>query len=146
MEEYDERYGESSRELFRFIDKNSFSDWNITSDTATGERAIYFEIPRARFSHTYYEHLETYKEIIVGESTVTGIHVESPEILLTLDKEGKVKSFEISYLLDLTVVQDGTEITISSYIYDKTVIKSTENVIVETMTNLDDYKSPAETA
>jgi hypothetical protein len=146
MEEYDERYGENSRELFRFIDKNSFSDWNITSDTATGERAIYFEIPRARFSHTYYEHLETYKEIIVGESTVTGIHVESPEILLTLDKEGKVKSFEISYLLDLTVVQDGTEITISSYIYDKTVIKSTENVIVETMTNLDDYKSPAETA
>jgi hypothetical protein len=137
--EYDERYGKDSRELFPFFMNDDFTSSNVTV-TATGERAIYFSFESEKFKASFAEHIDSAVTLLVGENDISGLRVQDAEVMMTIDANGALKAFEVSYTLEFRYFQGGAEIPVSAYIYDETKINATENVSVEPMTDLESFE------
>ena len=148
-EEYKEKYGDEddgSGELITFFGENDFEEFDIYLNPETGEREIYFALKESTFPIVFSEHMESMKELIAGESEITSCKVVSPELIMAVNKEGKLSAYALAYTLELTLDAEGTSVPVSAYIYDEAVINKTENVNVPVPGGLDSYVGSAENA
>ena len=146
-EEYEAMNGKKeNNNLITFFGKDDVEEFDIAYDSKTGCTEIYFDLSTTTFPVLFAENIESAQKIIAGDNKVTHSGVSSAEILVTLDKEGKLSGYAVAYMLDLKIMLNGKETSASSYIYEETNINSTENVIVEAPSGLDSYVSSSEKA
>jgi hypothetical protein len=145
-DEYTALYGEDDGIDFPFISEAHGVNYDIVHDTKTGERTIYFELSSLAALTTFADHIESMKSLIVGEMEIASSSVTNAMLIINLSKDGELKDYAIAYELNITVNQGSQSIATKSYIYDMTTIKSTRNVSVQEIPNIDSYTGSSATA
>ena len=135
-------YGNYTKELFSFFDESDFESYDISGGLGT-TTSIEFVIKENAFKLRFAEDIESMKTLIIG-NYAADIQVYDPAITVSLDMDGNLKSYTVSYVLELTVSNGGSPTVITSTITDTTIISSTSNVTVPEIPNIDSYTPPYE--
>ena len=144
-EEYKALYGEPDFTVIRRFGSLDFEDHEIYADSFTGNTEILFAINPGKFKFLFADDIDAVKTLAVGTYEVTDMQVYDAQIMATLTKNGKLHSYTVYYVLELTAIVNGTPTTVVCTVNDVTTINSTENVTVPEIPNISSFKTPNET-
>ena len=76
---------------------------------------------------------------------MTDTEIYDAQVLATLTPDGKLYSYEVYYVMEMTVIIQGRTTSIVCEVNDVTTIGSTENVTVPEIPNISSFGSLGET-
>lgn len=144
-EEYKALYGEPDFTVITMFGSRDFEDHDMSLNSYTGNTEIIFAINPDKFKLLFADDIDAVKTLAVGTYEVTDMQVYDPQIMATLTKNGKIYSYTVYYVLELTAIVNGTPTTVICTVNDVTTINSTENVTVPEIPNISSFKTPNET-
>jgi len=144
-EEYKAIYGEPDFTVIRMFGSSDFENYEIAANEYTGNTEILFDINPEDFRLQFAQDIDNIKTLVVGTYEVTNMEVYEPQVMATLTKNGKLSSYNVYYVLEMTAIINGKATTIICTVNDVTAIKATENVTVPEIPNIGSFKAPGET-
>ena len=143
--EYEALYGAPDFTVIRMFGDTDFYDYEVEKNEYTGNTEIIFAMNPWDFKLQFAQDIDTVKTIVVGTQTVTDTEIYDAQVLATLTPDGKLYSYEVYYVMEMTVIIQGRTTSIVCEVNDVTTIGSTENVTVPEIPNISSFGSLGET-
>jgi hypothetical protein len=143
--EYEALYGAPDFTVIRMFGDTDFYDYEVEKNEYTGNTEILFAMNPWDFKLQFAQDIDTVKTIVVGTQTVTDTEIYDAQVLATLTPDGKLYSYEVYYVMEMTVIIQGRTTSVVCEVNDVTTIGSTENVTVPEIPNISSFGSLGET-